>query len=194
MDEFGESNLQVFGQTAERWNSYKSILVNPKSDFWDDLSTSDLRETRRDILIRSFAQTVRYLSKELGGSPSSWKWGRVHEITFEHPMGKVPLLGLIFNQGPFPVVSGESVINLMNQKEINPKMTPRVGPSKRRIIDLAHPENSWSVLPTGNSGNIGSPFYGDQIQMFLNGEHRAIRFTQSQIEKDSKYVLKFVPQ
>ncbi|EMO97515.1 penicillin acylase family protein [Leptospira santarosai] len=194
MDEFGESNLQVFGQTAERWNSYKSILVNPKSDFWDDLSTSDLRETRRDILIRSFAQTVRYLSKELGGSPSSWKWGRVHEITFEHPMGKVPLLGLIFNQGPFPVVSGESVINLMNQKEINPKMTPRVGPSKRRIIDLAHPENSWSVLPTGNSGNIGSPFYGDQIQMFLSGEHRAIRFTQSQIEKDSKYVLKFVPQ
>lgn len=194
MDEFGESNLQVFGQTAERWNSYKSILANPKSDFWDDLSTPDLQETRRDILIRSFAQTVRYLSKELGGSPSSWKWEKVHKITFEHPIGKVPLLGLIFNQGPFPVASGEAVINLMNQKEINPKMTPRVGPSKRRIIDLVHPENSWSVLPTGNSGNLGSPFYGDQIQMFLNGEHRLIRFTQSQIEKDSKYILKFVPR
>ncbi|WP_061248990.1 penicillin acylase family protein [Leptospira alstonii] len=193
-DEFGESDLKVFGESAERWNAYKSILANPKSDFWDDLSTPDRRETRRDILIRSFAQTVRYLSKELGGAPSSWKWEKVHEITFEHPMGKVPVLGLIFNQGPFPVASGESVVNLMNQHEINPKMTPRVGPSKRRIIDLAHPENSWSVLPTGNSGNLGSPFYGDQIRMFLNGEHRTIRFTQSQIEKDSKYVLKMIPK
>ncbi|EMY77894.1 penicillin amidase [Leptospira weilii serovar Ranarum str. ICFT] len=193
-DEFGKSDLQVFGQSAERWNAYKSILANPKSDFWDDLSTPDRRETRREILIRSFAQTVRYLSKELGGAPSSWKWEKAHEITFEHPMGKVPVLGLIFNQGPFPVASGESAVNLMNQKEINPKMTPRVGPSKRRIIDLAHPENSWSVLPTGNSGNLGSPFYGDQIRMFLNGEHRSIRFTQSQIEKDSKYVLKMNPE
>ncbi|PJZ58547.1 penicillin acylase [Leptospira barantonii] len=193
LDEFGEADLHIFGQSAERWNAYKSILANPKSDFWDDLATPDKRETRKDILIRSFTQTVRYLSKEHGGSPSSWKWGKAHQITFEHPMGQVPLLGSIFNQGPFPVVSGESVINLMNHKEINPKMTPRVGPSKRRIVDLSDPENSWSVLPTGNSGNLGSPFYGDQIRMFLNGEHREIRFSQSQIEKDSKYVLKFVP-
>ncbi|MCG6169476.1 penicillin acylase family protein [Leptospira sanjuanensis] len=192
-DEFGESDLSVFGESAERWNAYKSLLANPKSDFWDDLATVERKETRRDILIRSFSQTVRYLAKEHGGSPSSWKWGDAHKITFEHPMGKVPLLAGIFNQGPFPVVSGESVVNLMNQKEINPKMTPKVGPSKRRIIDLSHPENSWSVLPTGNSGNMGSPFYGDQIRMFLNGEHRSIRFTQSQIEQDSKYVLKFVP-
>lgn len=70
MDEFGESNLQIFGQTAERWNAYKSILTNPKSDFWDDITTPDLKETRREILIRSFAQTVRYLAKKHGGSPS----------------------------------------------------------------------------------------------------------------------------
>ncbi|MCH1911316.1 penicillin acylase family protein [Leptospira noguchii] len=194
MDEFGESNLQIFGQTAERWNAYKSILANPKSDFWDDLTTPGIKETRREILIRSFAQTVRYLSKEHGGPPSTWKWKNAHKIKFEHPMGKVPALNLIFNQGPFSVASGESVINLMNQKEINPKMTPRVGPSKRRIIDLTNPENSWSVLPTGNSGNLGSPFYGDQIELFLNGEHRKIRFTQSQIEKDSKYIIKMIPK
>lgn len=95
IDEFGESNLQIFGQTAERWNAYKSILANPKSDFWDDLTTPDLKETRREILIRSFAQTVRYLSKEHGGSPSTWKWKDAHKITFEHPMGKIPVLDSI---------------------------------------------------------------------------------------------------
>lgn len=193
-DELGEEDLNIFGQGAERWNAYKYILFNESSTFWDDLSTPQIREMRRDILARAFLQTVRFLANEHGGAPSSWTWGKAHKITFEHPIGKIPALGLIFNQGPFPVSSGEAVINLMNQKEIEPKMNPHVGPSKRRIIDLSDPENSWSVLPTGNSGNQGSPFYGDQIDLFLKGEYRPIRFTQSQIEQDSKHVLKLIPE
>ncbi|MBM9500845.1 penicillin acylase family protein [Leptospira sp. 201903071] len=193
-DELDPRELEIYGHSAEHWNAYKTILSDPNSTFWDDLSTPTIVETRRDILIRAFEQTVRYLSQKHGGAVSSWKWGKAHKITFEHPIGKVPVLGLIFNQGPFSVNSGEAIVNIMMHQDINPEMTPKVGPSKRRIIDLTHPENSWSVLPTGNSGNQGSPFYGDQIKMFLNGEFRSIRFTQSQIERDSKYVLKFIPE
>ncbi|RHX88020.1 penicillin acylase family protein [Leptospira stimsonii] len=193
-DELDARELAIYGLKAEHWSAYKAILSDSNSTFWDDLSTPEILETRRDILIRAFEQTVRYLSQKHGGAATSWKWGKAHKITFEHPLGKVPVLGLIFNQGPFSINSGEAIVNVMGPQDINPVITPKVGPSKRRIIDLIHPENSWSVLPTGNSGNQGSPFYGDQIELYIKGEHRSIRFTQSQIEQDSKYVLKFIPE
>jgi penicillin amidase len=62
------------------------------------------------------------------------------------------------------------------------------GPSTRRIVDFSDVENSLAILPTGQSGNVFSPFYKDQTQQFLNGEFVKMKLNQAEIE-ESKNVL-----
>jgi penicillin amidase len=65
------------------------------------------------------------------------------------------------------------------------------GPSTRRIIDFSDIENSWSVLPTGQSGNPMSDHYNDQTDLFVKGKFRKMKLNKSEIIKTStKLVFK----
>jgi len=63
------------------------------------------------------------------------------------------------------------------------------GPSTRRIIDFSDIENSLSILPTGQSGNIFSPHYKDQAELYNNGEFRKMMLNEDEIKSTSKNVL-----
>ena len=43
------------------------------------------------------------------------------------------------------------------------------GPSTRRVIDFSDVESGLSIIPTGQSGNVFSPYYKDQAQKYLKG-------------------------
>jgi penicillin amidase len=46
------------------------------------------------------------------------------------------------------------------------------GAAVRRVIDMAHPDSSWNVLPTGQSGNPISKHYKDQADVYYTGKLR----------------------
>jgi penicillin amidase len=97
----------------------------------------------------------------------------------------------IFNIGPFETNGGNEVIN--NQLfQLNGTGTYNIvaGPSTRRVIDFSDIENSMSILPTGQSGNVFSDHYDDQAQKYLNGEFVKMMLNQEEIEK-SKNILIF---
>jgi penicillin amidase len=96
----------------------------------------------------------------------------------------------IFNLGPYSVSGATQEVN--NQKVTSfysnsiGNFNVTAGPSTRRIIDFSHPEISWGILPTGNSGHILSPFYSNQVKLFLKGEYREQLLD---LPADSKKVL-----
>jgi penicillin amidase len=42
----------------------------------------------------------------------------------------------------------------------------------RRVIDFSDIENSWGILPTGQSGNPLSAHYSDQAEIYNAGNFR----------------------
>ena len=46
------------------------------------------------------------------------------------------------------------------------------GASTRRLIDFTNPRKSWGINPLGNSGHILSPYFQDQVKLFINGAYR----------------------
>jgi penicillin amidase len=66
----------------------------------------------------------------------------------------------------------------------------KAGPSTRRVIDFSNIENSVSILPTGQSGNVFSKHYKDQAQKYVNGEFVKTMLNKDEIER-SKNVLIF---
>lgn len=69
----------------------------------------------------------------------------------------------------------------------------KLGASVRRLIDFKHPESSLSILPTGNVGHMNSPFYKDQVEMYLNGEYREQWLNLADVKKFDHQVLTLTP-
>jgi penicillin amidase len=115
-----------------------------------------------EILQRSVA-----VENQLGKSVPAWTWNKVHVVEYEHALGKVALLRRIFNVGP---VSGSNeVINNQMFDYTNESKRSKGGPSSRRVIDFSDIENSWTILPTGQSGNPFSTHYNDQAEIYNAG-------------------------
>jgi penicillin amidase len=193
-DEMETPLFEKFMKTHLLKREVASQISKDNSIWWDDVSTSDRIETRREILSRSLKDAVSNLEDLLGTTISEWTWDRVISLEHPHALGKVESLRSFFNVGPFPVKGAREVIDnkgyFLNGTD---KFEVYSGPSTRRIIDFSDVENSLSILPTGQSGNPFSIYYEDQAKMYARGEFRKMKMNKEEIEKVST-LLVFKPR
>jgi len=181
-DELGEEGFKLFLGTHIMKQIIASQIKNANSPWWDNVTTKASKETRKMILELSFKEAISNLEKQLGTSVNSWTWNRVHKVEHQHPLGKVNALRSYFNVGPFDINGSNEVIN--NQFftfSENGEYTVTGGPSTRRVIDFSDIENSWSILPTGQSGNSLSKHYRDQAEMYNAGKFRKMKLNKEEI-------------
>ena len=191
-DEFGIENFKLLLNTHIIKQVIENQSKNAASVWWDNINTKDKKETQSEILTLSFKEAIASLENQLGSNVNQWQWKKVHKVEFQHPIGKLKLFSKFFNVGSFPIAGTNEVIN--NQLFIysdDAEIQVKGGPSTRRIIDFSDIENSWSVLPTGQSGNPMSDHYNDQTDLFVKGKFRKMKLNKSEIIKTStKLVFK----
>ena len=173
IDELGEKRFEALNKVADFWNFFKTFIKTPEHPWWDDTATQEVKESREDMIRKSFRIAVKRLEERLGPKVSEWKWGRLHTIEYEHPLGKVKPLNFVFNIGPLPAGGGFFQVDNMSTARYNDGFKVTLGPSTRRLVDFKDPLHSLGILPTGNSGHFNSPHFDDQARMFLRGEYRA---------------------
>lgn len=151
---------------------------------WFDNIHTPKEETRDDIIRESFAQAIQILRKQLSENEAEWQWSKLHQLTIRHVFGQKAKdgrenpLGKIFNLGPFNTAGSATTINngeyhyraadssglaLLDASQ-------KLGASSRRVIDLAEKNFFRSVLPGGNSGEVMSAHYQDQLPLWLKGK------------------------
>lgn len=194
-DELGEADFGTLLRTHMLKRTFPFLFEKLDSPWWDDITTDELAETRRDIFLMAFRQAIAELEVQLGSEIDQWQWHKVHTIEHPHALAKVPALASIFNVGPLPVNGGNEVINNMLFTLNETGQYPvTAGPAKRRVIDFSDLEHSYSVLPTGQSGNVLSPHYDDQAQMFVAGDFRLQLMNKEEIAEEAKGNLILRPQ
>ena len=193
-DELGETDFIVLLNTHVIKQVIASQIKNGSSIWWDDVSTKSKKETRKEILAKSFHESISALENQLGKDVNSWTWDRVHTLEHQHPLGQVAALKSVFNVGPFEVSGSKEVINNLDFPFTdNGKYTVKAGPSTRRVIDFSDIENSMSILPTGQSGNPFSKHYNDQAEMYNTGKFRKMKMNKEEIIKTSTKLV-FIPK
>jgi penicillin amidase len=147
------------------------------------------------IFEKAFDQTIAELKAQLGNNTDMWEWGRVHMLEHKHPIGMKKPFNILFNVGPLPVPGGPEVLNQMGF-DLNGEGVYHVkyGPAMRIVIDMADVENSKSILPSGQSGNVMSRYYNDQASMFNTGKMRKQKMNRSEIEANRIGRLVFRPK
>ena len=182
---------QTFTRIADYWHTFKSHLQLNDSPWWDNIETPTI-ETRDEILVQAFSKAIESLNSKMGESENDWKWGNLHTVTYRHPLSKLPLVGKIFDIGPYAAGGGSFQVNNMSSPRFDSNYAVTLGPSTRRLIDMADPDHSLGILPTGNSGHYESPYYKDQVQTYLDNKFRAQLLNVDEIK--TIQVLELLPK
>ena len=169
-------------QTIVSENAFPKLLANPQSLWWDNVATSEV-ETASDIVAQALTSAREDLQKALGENPETWKYGRLHTVVHPHAMTDAPLVGDLLNVGPFELPAAKDALckyEFKLKEEVNYDVFS--GPSMRIGLDFADVASSESILPTGQSGNVFSPFYDNQAELYHAGEFRKQRMDRTDIE------------
>jgi len=169
-----------------------NLIGNAESAWFDDPATDGM-ETRDDVLRRSFDEAVVFLDSIFGDDMSAWTWGKLHHLTFLHPVGAhIPVLGGMMNVGPFHMGGASNTVNAGLYRLTQP-WRMLAGSSQRHIFDLGETERSLRIIPTGISGNFMSDHYDDQVELWRHVDYRPFHLDRDKIEAEAAYRMKMAP-
>ncbi|ANQ48642.1 penicillin acylase family protein [Flammeovirga sp. MY04] len=131
--------------------------------FFDELETSKI-ENITDIINQSFHEAVEHVEDwKRENDNEKLEWSKYKKTNIKH-MGLLPgFHALEIDNGGY-----KGIINATKEGH---------GPSYRMIVEMtANGPEVYQVVPGGQSGNAGSPYYDDQIEKFEKGEMYKINF------------------
>jgi penicillin amidase len=144
-----------------RWHSHLMKL-------WAEADEALIGRPWDDLVLESLSGALDDLTDRFGPDPEGWRWGRVHEMEFPHPLGAAnPLLRKLLNRSLRAGGAQETV----SQIAYDPNDPYRAvwAPSWRMVADPADPDRSRWQMFTGQSGHPASPHYDDLQADWLEG-------------------------
>lgn len=182
VDEMDDELFQRFYDWAarERYAGLYVIINDPSSHWWDDVLTSDKKESRDDIIALAAEDAMQTLNGQFGRE-SAWAWDRLHAVTFAHPLeaGGRPLKWF-FSRGPIPLAGDGDTVNKTMIDLRAPYGTTETA-SYRQILDVGAWDNSVAVITTGQSGHPRSPHYFDQNPLWRAGRYHPLPYSRQAV-------------
>jgi len=169
-------------------------LMNERNDTWfADSAVPNSPKSWDTALASAFHAAIEELRHKLGNNISRWQYGKIHKMTYNHPLGAIKPLNRIFNRGPFPVGGDTDTVNMGAALPTQPEVVMTV-PSFRQIVNLADLPASLSGHAPGQSGHPASKYYDDFIKPWLNVEHHPMLFERSMIKANAEGILRMIPR
>jgi penicillin amidase len=171
------------------------MLPDERAEWWDDVATADIVETRDAILARSLNDAYAEALQTLGDDPAAWRWGDLHLVTFRSDtLGSsgIGVIENIFNRGPFPT-SGSEAVPQKTCWNADEDYTVTCIPALRQIIDLSDLNNSRMIHSVGQSGHPMHPHYDDLIDLWINFQYHPSNWDRAQAESGEHDTLVLQP-
>lgn len=160
------------------------LLRNPTPRWFGE----DPRAGRDAVLVASLREAVAETRKLLGDDPAKWRWGSLHRTGFRHPLAAMDekRFGL-----PVYEMGGDgSTVHVTAGEDFNVSH----GASFREILDVSDWDRSVATSVPGQSGQPGSPHYGDLLPLWADGRYFPLLFSREKIEAASEERLVLEPQ
>ncbi|UCZ52988.1 penicillin acylase family protein [Bacillus shivajii] len=131
-----------------------------------DLSEEYHRELS-EFARMTFANVVTRAENIQGANAANWEWGKWHKMTVEHPLASVWPLNHLFNVGTWELGGSSNTpgANGYNRESGNVNH----GAGWRFVADLSSTEEMYDIVIPGQSGQLFSPFYADQVDTWVEG-------------------------
>ena len=191
-DKLFNDYAKAMGGSGDVHTVFMIGIIKDNANIWFDDTRTAVKETRDDLLGRSFSEAVAELSGKFGADPAKWQWGALHQTAFSHVLGRVPGLDPIFSRGPVPTGGSRYTVNVAAFDYNNPYGVVAI-PSYRQIIDWSNPDKSLAMHSTGQSGLVFSKHYDDMISSWLKVQYHTMLFNKIDVEADKQALLVLSP-
>ncbi|MGB7281429.1 MAG: penicillin acylase family protein [Candidatus Acidiferrum sp.] len=131
---------------------------------------------RNVLLLQTLHAAEQKLAAKLGGDPQSWGWGKLHRVSFFHPLGATLSLAALFDRGPLSRPGDGSTVDATYFPAVS--FDQLAGASYREIFDLSDWDNALGVNVPGQSGQPESPHYDDLLPLWLRGQYFPLRYSR----------------
>ncbi len=180
-------------------------------DFFDvpDLFLSP-EEERDWLILKSLQEALDLLRSEAfakaynkSTSLADYRWGKLHRITFRNAMhpqtNKFSVPPAVYSQPEYadglPVDGTLAAVDVANYNLKGTKAEDfgfSRGPSQRHIVEL-NPKGirAWNALPTGQSGVVNTPHFGDLLAYWLVNDYYPVLFTDEEIRANAESEQEF---
>jgi penicillin amidase len=148
------------------------LMVDGESP-WCDAVGTPARETCDQRVTDAFVVAVGKLADDYGADPTRWRWGDAHQARFGHPVfDRIPVLRDLLHD-PIATDGDNFTVNRATPRvDFQSVVYPDVhGAGLRVVFDLADLDRSRFIIAGGQSGNLLSPHYGDQIERWRDGQY-----------------------
>ena len=192
-DELGGPE-QLVGGDREMW-AVRCLLDEPEHPWWNDVTT-DVSETRDDILRRALAEGYTAAIEQHGADRSAWAWGDVHTGLFvSKPLGQsgISLFEGLVNRGPTPMGGMTDTIDNTRWNVSADTFEVKSIPALRMVIDLADLSEGIAIHSTGQSGHPFSANYDSMIEDWQAVEARPLPWTREDVEASADNRLVLIP-
>jgi penicillin amidase len=147
---------------------------------------------RDDLLRRTLRVAVGKAREALGPDMRQWSWGRLHTMTFRHPLAALgPQYASAFNLGPVPRPGDAHTPNAATH---DPKFAQTSGASYRHVVDLADWDKGLATSTPGQSGQPGSPHYADLLPLWQRGEYFPLAFSRAKVDEVTAHRMRLMPR
>ncbi|QIN79268.1 penicillin acylase family protein [Rubrobacter marinus] len=159
-----------------------------------------LDELPEGMLAGALEDAVSTLRETLGEDPGGWSWGALHAAELRHPLGAVRALRGLLNRGPFPIGGDANTVRHAafgggkSDEHGHPRFGPVArGPNYRFVVDTGDWDEAVSVVAPGQSGHPASPYYDDEIDLWLGVRYRPMVFGRKTAELAARHRLVLEP-
>ncbi len=187
-DEMPKKDYQAFLRGRSAGNALNMWLDNGQSPFFDDKSTEDSIEDMDDMIVKSLTDAMAWVENQYGKEASDREWGKVHTMTWRHPLGMGPLKDL--NVGGYAHTGTNNTV-MMAAATGQGKDPYRCvhGPVLRHLMDMGEPDQALMIIDGSQSGQWLSPHYSDMHKVWADGKYLVMDMDPESVGRNAKYHL-----
>ena len=193
-DEMGDTLFRQF-RDLRLYQIYflHNLLVSGTALPWADNVTTPTQETLETVVVGAFRKAVEEVLEHFATLEDA-RWGKLHQLNLQHPLGKVRLLDVAFGLNRrLPAPGHGHTVNPFNYSWNKPYLSNH-GASQKHLYLPGRWDASRSILPTGPSGIPASPFYCNQTSAYVKGGLLPDVFSRSQIQHRALHTTRYVPE
>lgn len=204
-DDLGQDLAKLMLQHWAFWQERFQLMVlaDHAGQWFDDTTTADNVEDKREILVRAALDARTALADAFGDDPGRWRWGRIHRHSFVSPIRRKGVGHDLLGGGTYPAPGSGETLYRGGYDSSDPYRVGydfsetygvKLSAALRMVADLADPDKVLAVLPGGVTGRIFHPHATDQIAAYMNGDKMYWWFSDREIADHTHSVLMLMPK
>ena len=161
------------------YRTYELLRDYPNHELMDIQETEKI-ETAADLINAAFLDTVEEVV-ELRSQGRSLAWVDFKSTYVGHLLQGLPA----FSRFNIPIGGNGGIVNATSKNH---------GPSWRMIVEMSDPPRAYGVYPGGQSGNPGSKYFDDLIDIWAKGDYLSLDLTRRSDESPAHIKQTLSPQ